>query len=516
MSPSPAKFSCFFLCVTVSIQSAGAEGLESETQRHSDEECRKLFADDPSGKRISQIILDTFKTNNSNGILAAERLAKSARKLVPESPEILAACAYLAYQHSKVVASPAKRDLYLEAAESLAKKSIDKDEKQELAYRTLGLVKLAQDEAREAIKPLRRACELVDNHVNLALLSQSLLEVNPRDPEAKKLLDRAMDIKSDYAPAHLQLAISLCATGKPKEAARELNAVPPLERNSDWYVAQGTLSEKQNKENEALQSWARASVEDPRAPAPYRKKAAYFEKKGKPNQAIAEYHVALEAFTNDFAMRQALAELALRNNNLDVAESEFKTILTARPDDIKALIGLAQVGFRIYGKDGPYPLAFNSLLDRLEYLLSKADPTRIGIRESLQTIEKHKDAPSELMNLGQQFLSQHNSTAAEKAFTYALAYPSVRQEAQKALDKIEIESYRTMAESWCPMKFPKDLDKENFDLSLIGNSLLLLRRGKLEESRQVFQKCKTMGVNTKESEYYLNFLNRILPKAGDK
>lgn len=197
MSPSQAKFSCFLLCVTFSFhfQSAGAEGLVSDLQQQSDEVCRQIFAEDTSGKKISQAILDTIKINNSQNILKAERLAKSARKLVPDSPDLLAACAYLAYQHSKIVASPAKRDLYLEAAESLAKKSIDTDEKQELAYRTLGLVNLAQDEAQKAIQPLRRACELVDNHFNLALLSQALLEVNPRDAEAKKLLDRVMDIK---------------------------------------------------------------------------------------------------------------------------------------------------------------------------------------------------------------------------------------------------------------------------------------------------------------------------------
>lgn len=50
----------------------------------------------------------------------------------------------------------------------------------------------------------------------------------------------------------------------------------------------------------------------------------------------------------------------------------------------------------------------------------------------------------------------------------------------------------------------------------LEQGLGLMEEGNLEAARQAFQESdRTTGKN-RQSEYYLNFLNRILPKAGDK
>ena len=274
MSSSRACFGVVFLCLLYSAQTVWAEGLnrnaivmpqrrapteeeiqeraeakarvqvENEKraalQRQSDEECRQKFADDTSGEKSGQAILELVKSNNPNCILEAERMAKSVRKLHPDSPYIIAAAAYTAFQHSKLVASPAKRDLYLEAAESLAKKAIAQDSKIEIAQRTLGLVKLAQDQAEEAVEPLRQAVSLDANEVNLTLLAQALLELDPSNKEARELVSKALKLRSDYYPAHIQSAIVLSAEGKPKEAASELNSVPQSARTCLLYTSPST------------------------------------------------------------------------------------------------------------------------------------------------------------------------------------------------------------------------------------------------------------------------------------
>lgn len=496
-------------------------------QKQSDEEFRQKFADDTSGEKSGQAILELVKSNSPNCILEAERMAKSVRKLHPDSPYIIAAASYTAFQHSKLVASPAKRDLYLEAAESLAKKAIAQDSKIEIAQRSLGLVKLAQDQAQEAVEPLRQAVSLDASEVNLTLLAQALLEINPSNKEAGELVSKALAVNFDYNPAHVQQAIIFNAAGKTKEAASELNSVPQSARTSQWYVVQGAVFDKQGDKQAALGALMRASAEDPRNPAPYRFRAEHYAKKGNNELALAEFRAALETCPNDFVMRQKLAELALSLNDLEVAEAEFKTLLTSRPDDPKANLGLAQVGFRKYGKDGPFPADFQYLLDRLETIIGetflpknlsiqKSRPIRFreGCSKFVEIIEKHKEHPMDLITLGEQCLFEKEFVDAEKAFRYALAYPETHKRAQDGLDKIEIENYKSMAKTWQPPKFPPSL--KNYDSRPDDQGVVLIQQGKLEEAKRAFEESQRLSGKSAESEYYLHLLDKILPKAGDK
>jgi hypothetical protein len=79
------------------------------------------------------------------------------------------------------VASPAKRDLYLEAAEKLCKRAINEDPNIVIAHQTLGMVFLAQDDPEGAIKPLKNAVNLLEDPENLSLLAEALLKRNPKD-----------------------------------------------------------------------------------------------------------------------------------------------------------------------------------------------------------------------------------------------------------------------------------------------------------------------------------------------
>ena len=57
-------------------------------------------------------------------ILQAEKVLKQARDRFADNPNVLAAGGYVSYVHAKTVASPARRDLYLEAADSLCSKAV--------------------------------------------------------------------------------------------------------------------------------------------------------------------------------------------------------------------------------------------------------------------------------------------------------------------------------------------------------------------------------------------------------
>ena len=53
-------------------------------------------------------------------------------------------------------------------------------------------------------------------------------------------------------------------------------------------------------------------------------------------------------------------------------------------------------------------------------------------------------------------------------------------------------------------------------MSSSRTDFLLLRQGKLEEAKRAFEESQRLVGKSAESEYYLNLLNKILPKAGDK
>lgn len=528
MSPSQAKFSCFLLCVTFSFhfQSAGAEGLVSDLQQQSDEVCRQIFAEDTSGKKISQAILDTIKINNSQNILKAERLAKSARKLVPDSPDLLAACAYLAYQHSKIVASPAKRDLYLEAAESLAKKSIDTDEKQELAYRTLGLVKLAQDRAEQAIVPLNKAQALNPDLHNLTHLAEALLRQNPHSIKAELLVDSALELSKDDSKALTLKALALCAKGDTKQALTALQRVQSTDRKAKWHLVQGDISDKIGDKKAALEAYMKATVEAPRDPETYRKLCQFYEEQKQYDLATTQYRKGLEALPNCTSLRMKWARLCEKIENFDGAESEYRTVLLSEPDSRAANNGLARVGFLIYRKTGTFPSDYQRTLDRLNTKPSFHE----GSAKFFEKVEKLKGDPNSLLTLGEQALLEKEFQVAERAFGYALKFPQVRDRAQKGMDQVALEKYIAILAKQARVStgtkyssVPVGSVGSVVPVGSVGSvapqldqGLGLMEQGNLEAARQAFQESdRTTGKN-RQSEYYLNFLNRIMPKAGDK
>ncbi len=74
---------------------------------------------------------------------------KRARDKFEDNPNVLAAGGYVSYVHSKTVASPARRDLYLEAADSLCSKAVKVNPGIVIAQQTLGLARMAQDQVGE-------------------------------------------------------------------------------------------------------------------------------------------------------------------------------------------------------------------------------------------------------------------------------------------------------------------------------------------------------------------------------
>ncbi len=456
---------CFCLAgLAITINDAD-EMLIENRYKQAEDAYRELLETDESGDVSAGLAVALAKQSYPAKIQEAEKVLKEARQKFSENPNVIAAGGYVSFVHSRSVASPAKRDLYLEAAESLCKRAIKANPEIVIAQQTLGLVKLAQDEIEEAIEPFRIAAKLAENPVNLTLLAQALLRSDPKNEEAEQLINKAIGIKADYYPAHLQKATILLQKGKAEDAFSELHNIPELNRTPDWHLVEGDVLKKQGDGPAALAAWRESIRLDPRSPEPYKRMAEYHTNRGDGELAIGELHDALEILPNDMLLHSQVAELALRQDKLDVAESEYRTILDAQPEDPQALLGLSRVYYRKARRDGQYPPGWQKLLDQLQNVVTEQsvkgqllkDGTK-NLQESIElseaekaltqkrfrdakqhfstVINNHKDNAFELLTLGDQAFNDGDLASAEQAFTLAKEIPEVASRAEQGLSKI--------------------------------------------------------------------------------
>lgn len=439
--------------------------LMANKYKQAEEGYRACLGDDTTGDAYAGLAVALAKQSWPAKILEAEKILRKAKGNYPDNPNLMASAGYVSFVHSKTFASPAKRDQYLEAAESLCKRAIGANADILIAQQTLGLVKIAQDDVEGSIEPLRKAVELSDNPVNQTLLAQALLKIDPKDKEAEGLVDKALRQESNYHPAHLQRAIVLTNQGKHEDGFMELRNIPAQYRSHDWYGVEGNIYRKQGDAPAALASWRESIRLDPHNPDPYRQMAEYYAIRGDGELAIAGLHDALEILPNDMPLRQQLAELALRQDKLDVAEQEYKTVLASQPDDPSALLGLSRVYFRKARKDGQYPPGWQQLMEQLQNVVTaqnvKGKVLRDGVTSLQEGIElsegekalaqnrfkearqhfstvinNHKDSPYHLLTLGEQAFYDGDLRSAEQAFTFAKEIPEVAPKAEQGINKI--------------------------------------------------------------------------------
>lgn len=447
---------------------ADADQLLLEGKLEAAEEAYKaLTKSDESGDAHAGLAVALAKQNFPTKIIEAEKLLKAAKEKYSDNVNLMAAAGFVSYVHSRQVASPAKRDMYLEASEALCKRAIKANPDTVIAHSTLGLVKLAQDDAEGAVEPLKKSAEMNETAQSLTLWAHALLRLDPRDKDAEKIVSDALALDKKHYPAFLERARILLAQGKNEEAFMQLRNVPRGERNAEWSLVEGDIYRRQGDGPAALASWKEAIRQDPHIPDPYQHMGEYYALRGDGEFAIAEMHNALEILPNDMQLRNALAELALRQDKLDVAETEYRTILASNPDDPRALLGLARVYHRKARREGTYPPGTQELMDKLQNIVTeqsvsvKAQVIKPGakkLQEDIQlneaekaltqkrfrdgreifaqVINTHRDDAYDLLTIGELALNDGDLRSAETAYTYAKEIPEVSNRAEQGISKI--------------------------------------------------------------------------------
>lgn len=469
--------STFYLTLPALSQSIAEadEYLIKNRFKEAEDAYRALLQSDDSGDSYAGLAVALAKQEIPAKITEAERILRQAREKFPDNPNVIAAGGYVSYVHSQTVASPAKRDLYLEAAETLCKRAIKSNADILIAQQTLGLVKVAQDDVDSAIEPLRKSVGLAENPINLTLLAQALLKLDPKDKEAEQIITKVIHDKPDYPLAHMQKAIILNNQGKPEDAYMELHNIPADKRKDmpEWNTVKGDICKKQGDGPGALAAYREAIRLDPHMPDPYRHMAEYYAQRGDGEMAIAQMHDALEILPNDMQMRNDLAELALRQDKVDVAEQEFKTILITQPDDANALLGLTRVYNIKARKEGQVPAGMQKVVDQLREIISEHNATthseknvsgqvvkssakefkekkalseyetsltekhfKDAHRHFCEVVAEHKDEPYQLISLGEQAFNDGDLKSAEQAYSMAKEIPEVAPRAEQGMSRI--------------------------------------------------------------------------------
>lgn len=427
---------------------------------------RALVKTDDTGDAHAGLAVALAKQNWPPKIVEAEKLLRSAKEKFSDNTNLMAAAGFVSYVHSRTVASPAKRDMYLEASEALCKRAIKANPETVIAHQTLGLVKLAQDDAEGAIDPLKKSAEMNDSVNNLTLLAHALLRLDPKDKDADELIATALGKDKDFYPAHLERSRILLSQGKNEEAFMQLRNIPKTERNAEWHLLEGDIYRRQGDGPGALAAWKESIRTDPHMPDSYQHMAEYYALRGDGELAIGHMHDALEILPNDMQLRKQLAELALRQDKLDVAETEYRTILNANPEDPNAMLGLARVYHRKARKDGQYPPGFQQLMDQLQTIVTENSvkgavikPGAKTLQENIQlneaekaltqkrfregreifsqVINQHRDDAYDLLTIGELAFNDGDLRSAETAYTYAKEITEVTNRAEQGISKIQ-------------------------------------------------------------------------------
>lgn len=464
-APSAAAYSAEEPAEKAASMEQADEYLTQNKYKQAEDSYRSLLGEDQTGDAYAGLAVSLAKQGTPAKILEAERILRKAKGNFSDNPNVMAAGGYVSFVHSKSVASPAKRDQYLEASEALCKRAIASNNNILIAQQTLGLVKIAQDDYEEAVEPLKKCTQLAETPVNLTLLAQALLRLDPKDKEAEGYVDKALKLDKNYHPAHLQKGLILCQSGKYEDAFMELHNIPQASRTFDWYLVEGDIYRKQGDGPAALASWRESIRMDPHSPESYKHMAEFYAMRGDGELGIASLHDALEILPNDMALRQQLAELALRQDKLDVAEAEYRTVLAAQPDDPASLLGLSRVYFRKARKDGQYPPGWQQLMDQLQNVITeqgvKGKLIKNGTKNLTDSIElsegekalaqnRFKEARQhfatvinskrenayDLLTLGEQAFYDGDLHSAEQAFAFAKEMPDAAPRAEQGISKI--------------------------------------------------------------------------------
>jgi hypothetical protein len=91
--------------------------LTAENYARAESIYRGLLSEDRTGDAYAGLSVALAKQGTPQKILESEQILRKAKDKFTQNPNVPAAAAFVSFVHAQVIASPAKKDEYLEAAQ---------------------------------------------------------------------------------------------------------------------------------------------------------------------------------------------------------------------------------------------------------------------------------------------------------------------------------------------------------------------------------------------------------------
>ncbi|MCB1759129.1 MAG: PEP-CTERM system TPR-repeat protein PrsT [Gammaproteobacteria bacterium] len=203
---------------------------------------------------------------------------------------------------------------------------------------------LKMDDSVGAILALKPMLEQYPEEADLLLLAGTAYLRDKRYDEASSFLERAARLKPDLADIRTRLALSNLGQGDTRKAMNDLSQAVEMDGNN---IGAGVLlvnmQLRESRYEEALATVAKIRSSSPDNPLLLNLAGLAWLGKNAPEEAQAAFTAALRA-APDFPPAQLnLAALEAGLQNFAAAGEHYNAILRKRPEDVRAMEGLAKI-----------------------------------------------------------------------------------------------------------------------------------------------------------------------------
>lgn len=277
----------------------------------------------------TQALLEFNQGNHSEALASIQQ----ALSVAPEyMPSVLLAGAI---QHA--LGSLAQSEQYLE-------KYIKADPNNLYARKLLAMVLLKNQQANMAFDIIEPALGIIDQDPQLfALAGEASIQMGEFD-KANEYFGKASILAPDSAALHTALAISKLAQGDSEHAVSELKAAIDLDGDSTRAGVLLVMTHIRLKEfDKALDAAKALEKEQPDNPLFQNLKGGVYLGKEDVSSARASFNEALSMQADYFPAITNLARLDLQENNPEAAKKRFESILVNDNKNIQAMNALANL-----------------------------------------------------------------------------------------------------------------------------------------------------------------------------
>ena len=202
-----------------------------------------------------------------------------------------------------------------------------------LSRNNLGLSLLAQGDVDGAVQEFKRSMEEAPGFA-LPRINLARAYLVRRDlAGARKLLEEAIRLTTDFPEAEVLLANVERGEGKAAEAEARLRRVMEKEPSALAHKSLGLLYHEQGRREEAAGEYRKAVQIDPEDPEGYNNLGTLLKEEGRPEEAEAQFRKAIEADPDFAGSYNNLALIAMDRQDYDVAEPLLQEALEKSPKD---------------------------------------------------------------------------------------------------------------------------------------------------------------------------------------